>query len=101
MTSEEVGDERVARFVRAATRLTDLVITDDMEYLDTLPEVVESNLATPIARLLTLLEEGHNLADIRSAAQMVEEIAEECGDAMPRDLADLIRDMRSARLSLP
>ena len=88
-----------ARFREAAGKLVDLVFTEDMEYFDSLPGKVERELGTPLAALSDSLNENRPLEAIRSAAVLVEEIAEEIQQYVPPELGLLIREMRESRLS--
>ncbi|MFE4515343.1 hypothetical protein ACFRMQ_14270 [Kitasatospora sp. NPDC056783] len=90
-----VADD-VRNFEESARRLVDVVFTDDTAYFDALPSVIDQELGTPLGGLTAAIEEGRSLADVRVAATLVVEVAEDFRAQMPEDLALLIDDLSAA-----
>ncbi|MEV6737770.1 hypothetical protein AB0N14_12830 [Streptomyces sp. NPDC051104] len=83
-------------FREAATRVVDLVFTDDDAYLDALPEVVESAIGTPLAEVYMALQEGRSLAELERAVRLLVDVAGDVMSEMPPELAETLRELRFA-----
>ncbi|MDG9678129.1 hypothetical protein [Micromonospora sp. DH14] len=94
------GNESVEEFLRSARELVDLIFTDDMGYFDSLPEVVDRELATPLAGLLNALSDDCELEDVVGAAKLVVEVAVQIQSALPPELAALIGNLERGRQEL-
>ncbi|MEU4530674.1 hypothetical protein AB0F49_20815 [Micromonospora ureilytica] len=71
-----------------------------MSYFDSLPEVIDRELATPLAGLLNALSDDRELAVVVGAAQLVGEVAVQIWPVLPPELATLIGNLERSRQNL-
>ena len=72
-----------------AQELVDLVLAEDTEYLDALPEDIESAIVTPLSTLSAALDEGTDV-EVVVASRVVRRVVTPLLAAAPEDLRRLI-----------
>ncbi|MEU7606156.1 hypothetical protein [Streptomyces sp. NPDC041003] len=86
-----MGTEEKLR--RAATRVVDLVLTEDCIYLDALPDVVEIEMVTPLSAVGRALDEG-TPNELKEAVGLFLSCVLPVAREMPGDLAEAVTELR-------
>lgn len=71
--------------------LGNLVFAEDTVFLDSLPEIVESALVTPLSTLMSVHSSHENLTELIVAARLVRRSIAPCLDMVPQELLTLIQ----------
>ncbi|MGJ0151914.1 hypothetical protein ACR3S4_00930 [Streptomyces sp. CH8.1] len=79
---------------RAATRVVDLVLTEDCAYLDALPDAVEIEVVTPLSAVGRALDEG-TANELAQAVGLFLSCAAPVAGEMPADLAEAVTELRA------
>ncbi|MFB7204161.1 hypothetical protein ACFCZQ_18625 [Streptomyces virginiae] len=92
MNTAGMGAEEKLR--RAATRVVDLVLTEDCAYLDALPDAVEIEVVTPLSAVGRALDEG-TANELAQAVGLFLSCAAPVAGEIPADLAEAVTELRA------
>lgn len=87
-------------FREAAQAVVDLMFTDDMELIDSMPDEVQENLGPALSALGDPMTDGSEIERLILAATIVEEIAMQCGKTLPPALNRRLDALAAERSAL-